>query len=198
MSTKENAQLLRLCRSWSTTTWALRYIHMNWSLMGNRIICANWIDTTWSRNTWRYDRSGKQWLNRVTLLQIFVDQKLLVSSLPAVSWSRWVWQPSTGKLLKKWAFTNYGLRWQLVAGCTSVLKGIVHGYLQLLFPPFLNAGRLKLSMQMTGDLTIKPLHFIWSQWDEWHSRKAAEIAKRLPSLQKWTLWIETRHSQGWD
>ena len=126
MSTKENAQLLRLCRSWSTTTWALKllFIHMNWSLMGKQDLSVpTGCNTTWSRNTWKsWQKTKPWWLNRVTLLASSNrNRKLLVSSLPTVSWSVSMTTCATGKLLKKWEWPTT-VRWRLVAGCTLVLK----------------------------------------------------------------------------
>ena len=127
MSTKENALLLRLCRSWSTTTWALKllFIHMNWSLMGKQDLSVpTGCNTTWSRNTWKsWQKTKPWWLNRVTLLASSNrNQKLLVSSLPTVSWSVSMTICATGKSLKRWALPTT-VRWRLVAGCTLVLKG---------------------------------------------------------------------------
>ena len=127
MSTKENALLLRLCRSWLTTTWALKlpFIHMNWSLMEKQVLSVlTGCNTTWSRNTWKWWQKTKPWsLNLVTLLaSLNRNQKLLASSLLTVSWLVSMTICTTGKSLKKWALPTT-VKWRLVAGCTSALKG---------------------------------------------------------------------------
>ena len=151
-------------------------------------------NTTWLKLGELWQKTKPWWLNRVTPLGLFKIETRVLVRVITNGLDRWAWQHARlGNCWRngEWPTT---VRWRLVAGCTSVLKGSF----TVPSTPFSMPVVSNSIVPDDGDLTGKL--FISSGLGGMSGAlgKAAEIAKAVAIVAEVDRSrIETRHSQGW-